>query len=73
MGHFGLGLFLVAAGVGLYFLFDHWEQEGGNMRMNAIVLLLYKMLGKTGMAVVFCGGGGLMTLFGILGLVKKSD
>lgn len=72
-GAVGGGLFLIAAGIGLYFLFAHWEQEGGARRMNAIVLLLYKLLGKTGVAVVFCGLGSLLTVSGIKGLLSKKD
>jgi hypothetical protein len=62
---------MIAAGIGLYFMFDNWEQEGGARRMNAIVLLLYKMLGKTGVAVVFSGIGALMSVSGILEIVRK--
>ncbi len=66
----GWGLFLVAVGVGLYFLFNYWEQEGGRMKMNAIVLLVYNFLGKWGVLGVFGGLGVLLTLVGIKGVMK---
>lgn len=72
-GTLGWGVFMIAAGIGLYFVFDNWEQEGGARRMNAIVLLLYKMLGKTGVAVVFSGIGSLMSLAGIAGIMRKKS
>ncbi|HQR42022.1 MAG TPA: hypothetical protein PLX97_05045 [Gemmatales bacterium] len=68
--HVGYGLFLVALGVGLYFLFNHWEQEGGRMKMNAIVLLVYNFLGKWGVLGVFGGLGAALTLFGINSMLK---
>lgn len=67
----GWGVFMIAMGIGLYFFFDSWEQEGGSKRINAIVLLLYKLLGKTGVAVVFSGIGALMSISGILGIARK--
>lgn len=70
-GQLGWGLFMIAAGVVLYFMFDNWEQEGGSRRMNALVLLLYKLMGKTGVAVVFSGIGLLMSVAGVLGLTRK--
>ncbi len=66
----GWGLFLIAVGVGLYFLFNYWEQEGGRMKMNAIVLLIYNFLGKWGVLGVFGGLGAILTLVGINGVVK---
>ena len=68
----GWGAFLVAVGVGLFFYFGHLEQEGGNVRMNAIVLLVYNFLGRFGVLGVFGGIGALMMLFGIKGIVQRN-
>lgn len=67
----GWGAFLLAVGVGLFFYFGHLEQEGGNVRMNAIVLLVYNFLGRFGVLGVFGGIGALMMLFGIKGIMQK--
>ncbi|MFT3879846.1 MAG: hypothetical protein QM703_09320 [Gemmatales bacterium] len=68
----GWGAFLVAVGVGLFFYFGHLEQEGGNVRMNAIVLLVYNFLGRFGVLGVFGGIGALMVLFGIKGIAQRN-
>lgn len=68
----GWGAFLVAVGVGLFFYFGYLEQEGGNIRMNAIVLLIYNFLGRMGVLGVFGGIGALMVLFGIKGIVQRN-
>ncbi|HQR05345.1 MAG TPA: hypothetical protein PLN21_00915 [Gemmatales bacterium] len=68
----GWGAFLVAVGVGLYFYFGYLEEEGGRVRMNAIVLLVYNFLGRLGVLGVFGGIGALMMIFGIKGIVQKN-
>jgi hypothetical protein len=62
-------------GIGGYVMFDKLEREGGSVRMPALAILAYKMLGKYGVLAVFGGIGGLMTISGIAGLVsgEKSD
>lgn len=65
------GLFLVAVGIGLYFVFDNFEREGGRMRMNAIVLLIYNTLGKYGVLGVISGLGALMTAMGLRDLMRR--
>ena len=65
------GAILIAAGVGLYFYFGHLEQEGGSVRMNAIILAIYKVAGKTGILVILGGLGGLMTAMGIKELMNR--
>lgn len=65
------GIVLIAVGIGLYFYFGHLEQEGGNVRMNAIILAIYKVAGKTGILVVLGGIGGLMTALGIKELMNR--
>lgn len=67
----GWGAFLLAIGIGLFIYFGYLEQEGGKIRMNAIVLLVYNFLGKIGVLGVFGGIGALMMLFGIKGIVQR--
>jgi len=67
----GWGTFHLAIGVGLFFYFGHLEIEGGNVRMNAIVLLVYNFLGKLGVLGVFGGIGALMMLVGIKGIIQR--
>lgn len=69
----GWGAFLLAVGVGLFFYFGYLEQEGGRVRMNAIVLLIYNFLGRMGVLGVFGGIGALMMIFGIKGVVQKKN
>jgi hypothetical protein len=64
------GVVLMAAGVGLYLYFGKLEQEGGNVRMNAIVLAVYKLAGRNGVLAVFGGLGILMSFFGVSGIIK---
>ena len=71
-GNIGWGLFLIAVGVGLYFYFGHLEQEGGSVRMNAIVLMVYNVAGKTGVLAVLGGIGGLLTFLGVKDLAGRS-
>lgn len=65
------GVVLLAVGIGLYLFFGHLEQEGGNVRMPAIILGVYKLLGKTGLLLV-CGGLGVLCLvMGIADMTKR--
>lgn len=66
------GVVLLAAGIGLYFYFGKLESEGGSVRMNAIVLALYKVAGRTGVLVVLGGIGALMSVLGIKEIVGGS-
>lgn len=54
---------LLIAG-GSYVMFTKLEDEGGKVRMPAIVLVAYKALGKTGTAALFGGIGGLLIVYG---------
>jgi hypothetical protein len=60
---------LIAVGVGCYFWFDHLETEGGRIRIHALILLLYNLLGKWGVLGVIGGIGVLMTVSGARGLM----
>jgi len=62
----------LALGIGLYFFFDYLEQEGGNVRMNAIIVLAYEFLGKNGVLGLFGVVAALFTWNGIFLLRKKS-
>ena len=66
----GWGVFMIAAGIGLYFYFDNFEKEGGRIRMNAIILLIYNFLGKWGVLGILSGGGALMAIVGIHKLIS---
>lgn len=54
---------LLIAG-GSYVMFTKLENEGGKVRMPAVVLVAYKALGKTGTAALFGGVGGLLIVYG---------
>ncbi len=47
------------------------ENDGGNVRMPAVIILAYKTLGKTGTAAVFGGLGRLLMVYGTSKLVSK--
>jgi hypothetical protein len=64
------GLFLFAVGVGLFFFFGHLEQQGGNVRMPAIILGIYKLTGKWGILIICSLLGACGVGAGIVSLVK---
>jgi hypothetical protein len=70
LAQIGWGVVLIAAGIILYFVFDNFEKEGGRMRMNAIVLLVYNIAGKWGVMGLLSGGGAIATFFGVKNLVS---
>lgn len=45
-GSVGFGLLMIGVAFFLYYTFDNLEKEGGSVRMNAIVILLYNIGGK---------------------------
>ena len=55
------GIFFIGLGIGLYMFFDAKERSGEGFRMNAIVLLVYEILGKDGVLIV-CLVIGLLTV-----------
>lgn len=69
-GVIGAGLLFIALGVGLYFLFDYIETEGGRVRMPVILIFIYGLLGKWGILCVVGGLGLLGTLVGIKDLIS---
>ena len=58
------GVVCLALAVGSHFVFTKLEEEGGRVRLPAIVLVAYKTLGKTGTSVLFGGLGGLLIVYG---------
>lgn len=69
----GGGLFLMALGIGLYFFFGNLEENGGAVRMPAILLGMYKLVGKMGLLLI-CGGlGALCLVMGIVDMTKGKD
>ncbi len=62
-----LGALIIVAGIGLYFWFASLETEGGGARINWIIALLYKTLGKWGVLLVLCAIGAWMLYSGIQG------
>jgi hypothetical protein len=68
---FGYAALMFAVGIGLYFFFNYLETEGEGARMNAIIVLLYELLGKTGVLLTFCGLGLIFLLSG-LNTVRKN-
>jgi hypothetical protein len=69
-GTLGLGVFLIACGIGAYFYFAHLEQKGGNFRAHALIVLVYSLLGKLGVFGLFGAIGGLMLFIGLKDLLK---
>ena len=65
------GVVFVIVGIAGCIVFNKLEREGGSVRMPAVVILAYKMLGKWGVLAVFGGLGGLMTLMGLATVVSK--
>lgn len=68
-GAVALGVFLIAVAVGLFFWFNHLEQEGGTIRMHALIILTYKLLGKWGVLGVFGAFGCLIAGIGVKDLL----
>ena len=67
------GLVLVVIAVIAFFAFSGLERDGGRVRIPALILIAYKLLGKWGVLGIFGGLGGLMTISGILGIAKKKS
>jgi len=66
------GLLFILIGVAGCIVFNKLEREGGSVRMPAVVILAYKMLGKWGVLGVFGGLGALMTLLGVARMASGS-
>lgn len=62
--------FIIA--VGGYAKFRDLEKSGGRERMPAIVILVYKAVGKTGVLAVFGGLSAISALMGVSRLVSGS-
>lgn len=64
------GLATIAIGVGLFFWFNSLEQEGGRIKINWVVLIIYKTLGKYGVLGVFGVLGLFLAINGARDMVK---
>lgn len=69
-GMIGFGIFMIALGTGLYFLFDHLEQSEEGMRLPAILVLVYEFVGKMWILGICCVIGLLGCWMGISDLIK---
>lgn len=68
----GWGLFFVVLGGILFFYFRELEQGGDSIRrMNLIIALLYRFLGKYGVLAILGGLGSLMVISGIKDMRSK--
>lgn len=65
------GVVCLGLAIGSYVIFTKLENDGGNVRMPAVIILAYKTLGKTGTAAVFGGLGALLMVYGTSKLVSK--
>ena len=59
------GIALIGLGIYSWFRFSNWEESGGTIRENRILLFFYDICGKTGTLLIFCIGGALIIGFAI--------
>ncbi|MEL7533173.1 MAG: hypothetical protein AAFN10_17785 [Bacteroidota bacterium] len=69
----GLGVALIGLAIYLYFEFKSIEEEGGSIRLNWILVLIYETLGKEATAIIMSLLGGLMIYSGTKGLARKAS
>ncbi len=60
-----MGLLMIAGAVWLYTYFSGFEERGGSMRMNVILLALYKLGGKWLACGLVAAVGIAVTVVGI--------
>lgn len=68
-----VGILMLFVALGLYIYFSNIEIEGGRYKMQLFVLMLYKILGKTGTAIVFVAVGIYYIRKGVLALVHSDN
>lgn len=68
---FGLAAVAAILGFLTYQELDTLEQQGGSVRMNTLVILLYKTTGTTGIAVVFGAAALYFLVSGIRQLASR--
>ncbi len=66
-----IGLLMIAGAVFIYYSFDNMEKEGGSMRINWILALIYKIGGKWPGPILLGLLGAYTTYSGINGLKNK--
>jgi hypothetical protein len=59
------GIVLIGIAIGLYFYLDGLEKEGGTLRINWIIALIYKIGGKLGASGIIAFLGLLTSFFAI--------
>lgn len=64
-------VFLIGGGIWLFKIFNDLEQKGGSIRMNVVIIGIYKMLGKWGVLGVMVFGGIVALIIGIRQLVAS--
>ncbi len=64
---FGIAAAAALLGFFCYQELDTMEQQGGSVRMNVLVILLYKIAGTTGVALAF----GAVTLFFLVSGIRQ--
>ncbi len=62
---------LLGGGVWLFKVFNDLEQKGGQIRMNVVIIAIYKVLGKWGVLGVMLLGGIVALIIGIRQLVAS--
>jgi nitrate reductase NapE component len=67
----GIGLLLLAGAVFLYYTFDKLETEGGRVKINWILALLYNVAGKWPVVSVVALIGAFTTYSGIKDFKNK--
>lgn len=72
-GTLAFGILLIAGACFLYYTFDNLEKEGGSVRMNWILIMLYELGGKWTASIVVALLGGLMIYSGGNQIIKKRN
>lgn len=66
------GIILLATGIFLFYMFKDYEESGGRMRMNVIVLIIYKFTGKLGTLVILEALGFISLFLGLRKILRIS-
>jgi hypothetical protein len=70
-GYLLAGLLVIGVGIYAYYRFANWEEQGGTIRENRILLFLYETTGKTGTLLIMCAAGGIFIAAAIRGWMQK--
>ncbi len=69
----GIGLLMIALAIYIYYQFDTLEKEGGSIRINRILALIYKFGGKWPGPIILAIIGAYNTFGGIKDLMAKKE